>query len=83
MEPDEIRVAVPDSDKRLRLSTFPDCGEIGTLCLELPSFLAPVDRPSAGTYDLIRQTMEAKDVAAIPSTVPSALVAGTGWPGMA
>ncbi|MBC2771719.1 Ku protein [Rhizobium sp. AQ_MP] len=69
LEPEEIRDAVPESDKRLELSTFLTCDDIDTLYLERPYFLAPADRQSAEAYDLIRETMEAKGVAALARTV--------------
>ncbi len=69
LEPDEIRDAVPESDKRLELSTFLACDEIDTLYLERPYFLAPADRQSVEAYDLIRETLEAQGVAAIARTV--------------
>ncbi|SIP98760.1 DNA end-binding protein Ku [Rhizobium sp. RU33A] len=69
LEPEEIRDAVPESDKRLELSAFLDCDKIDTLYLERPYFLAPADRQSVEAYDLIRSTMETKGVAAIARTV--------------
>lgn len=69
LEPDEIRDAVPESDKRLELSAFLACDGIDTLFLERPYFLAPADRQSVEAYDLIRETMEAQGVAAIARTV--------------
>lgn len=69
LEPEEIREAVPESDKRLELSSFLPCNEVDTLYLERPYFLVPADRQSVEAYNLIRQTMETKDVAAIASTV--------------
>ena len=69
LEPDEIREAVPESDKRLELATFLACDEIDTLYLERPYFLAPADRQSVESYALIRESMEAQGVAAIARTV--------------
>ncbi len=69
LEPDEIRDAVPESDKRLELSAFLSCDQIDTLYLERPYFLAPADRRSVEAYELIRATMEAEGVAAIARTV--------------
>lgn len=69
LEPDEIRDAVPESDKRLELSAFLSCDHIDTLYLERPYFLAPADRRSVEAYELIRATMEAEGVAAIARTV--------------
>lgn len=69
LEPDEIRDAVPESDKRLELSAFLACDQIDTLYLERPYFLAPADRQSVEAYELIRKTMETQRVAAIARTV--------------
>lgn len=69
LEAEEIREAVPDSDKRLELSAFLPCSAIDTLYLERPYFLAPADAQSAEAYTLIRQGMEATNVAAIAQTV--------------
>lgn len=69
LEVEEIREAVPDSDKRLELSAFLPCSDIDTLYLERPYFLAPADAQSAEAYTLIRQGMEATNVAAIAQTV--------------
>ncbi|MGQ3078002.1 MAG: non-homologous end joining protein Ku [Allorhizobium sp.] len=69
LEPDEIRDAVPESDKRLELSAFLACDQIDTLYLERPYFLAPADRQSVEAYELIRNTMEMQSVAAIARTV--------------
>ena len=69
LEAEEIREAVPDSDKRLEMSAFLPCAKIDTLYLERPYFLAPTDAQSAEAYDLIRDSMEATKVAAIAQTV--------------
>jgi DNA end-binding protein Ku len=69
LEPDEIRDAVPESDKRLELSAFLACDQIDTLYLERPYFLAPADRQSVEAFELIRNTMETQSVAAIARTV--------------
>ncbi|PYB77548.1 Ku protein [Rhizobium wuzhouense] len=69
LEADEIREAVPDSDKRLEMSTFLPCADIDTLYLERPYFLAPADAQSVEAYDLIRDTMVATNVAAVARTV--------------
>jgi DNA end-binding protein Ku len=69
LEADEIREAVPDSDKRLKMSAFLPCSDIDTLYLERPYFLAPADARSIEAYDLIRDSMEAAKVAAVAQTV--------------
>jgi DNA end-binding protein Ku len=69
LEAEEIREAVPDSDKRLEMSAFLPCAKIDTLYLERPYFLAPADAQSVEAYDLIRDSMEATKVAAIAQTV--------------
>jgi DNA end-binding protein Ku len=60
---------VPDSDKRLEMSAFLPCSDIDTLYLERPYFLAPADAQSIEAYDLIRDSMEAANMAAVAQTV--------------
>lgn len=69
LEAEEIREAVPDSDKRLEMSAFLPCAKIDTLYLERPYFLAPTDAQSVEAFDLIRDSMEATKVAAVAQTV--------------
>jgi DNA end-binding protein Ku len=69
IEPDEIKAAVPESDKTLELDTFIACNGVDTIYLDRPYFLAPTDKASADVFDLIRKSLEEKNVAALARTV--------------
>ena len=69
LEPDEIKDAVPNSDKTLELETFIPCGEVDTIFLDRPYYLAPADKAAADVYALIRKGLEEKNVAALARTV--------------
>ncbi|MFB9949456.1 Ku protein [Rhizobium puerariae] len=69
LEPEEIRAAVPESDKTLELETFIPCDGVDTIYLDRPYYLSPVDRPSAGIFALIRRALVEKEVAALARTV--------------
>lgn len=68
-EPDEIKAAVPESDKTLELETFIPCNGVDTIYLDRPYYLAPVDRPAAEVFGLIRAGLKEKNVAALARTV--------------
>ncbi|MGE6739421.1 Ku protein [Allorhizobium pseudoryzae] len=69
LTPDEIKAAVPDSDKTLELETFITCVDVNTLYLDRPYYLAPTDDAAADVFDLIRQGLKARNVAALARTV--------------
>jgi DNA end-binding protein Ku len=69
LDPDEIKAAVPDSDKTLALETFIPCHEVNTIYIDRPYYLAPTDDHAAEVFDLIRQGLEAQGVAALARTV--------------
>ncbi|MGK6311715.1 Ku protein [Neorhizobium sp. DT-125] len=69
LEPDEIKAAVPESDKTLELETFIPCNGVDTIYLDRPYYLAPVDKPSAEIFGLIRMGLKEKNVAALARTV--------------
>lgn len=69
LSPEEIREAVPDSDKTLEMTRFIACDEVDTVFLERPYYLAPGNRQAIEVYDLVREAMEAKGVAALVQTV--------------
>lgn len=69
LEPDEVKAAVPESDKTLELETFIPCDGVDTIYLDRPYYLMPVDRPSAEVFALIRKALEEKSVAALARTV--------------
>jgi DNA end-binding protein Ku len=69
LTPDEIKAAVPDSDKTMELETFITYGDVNTLYLDRPYYLAPTDDAAADVFDLIRQGLKARNVAALARTV--------------
>jgi DNA end-binding protein Ku len=69
LEPDEIKAAVPDSDKTLELDTFIACNGVDTTYLDRPYYLAPTDKPSAEIFALIRKSLQDNSVAALARTV--------------
>jgi DNA end-binding protein Ku len=69
LEPDEIKAAIPDSDKTLDLDSFIACNGVDTTYLDKPYYLAPVDEPSAEIFALIRKGLQEKSVAALARTV--------------
>jgi DNA end-binding protein Ku len=68
-EPDEIKEAIPKSDKTLELETFIPCNGVDTTFLDRPYYLAPTDKASVETFALIRHALEEKKVAALARTV--------------
>ncbi|WP_342344123.1 Ku protein [Ciceribacter thiooxidans] len=69
LEPEEIKAAVPKSDKRLEMQTFIACDDVDTTFFERPYFVAPADSHAAEAYALIREAMEEKKVAGLARTV--------------
>ena len=69
LEPEDIAAAIPDSDKTLLIDAFIACNAIDTLFFDRPYYLAPADQASAEAYDLVREGMKTKKVAALARTV--------------
>lgn len=69
LEPDEVKAAVPESDKTLELETFIPCDGIDTIFIDRPYYLAPADKPAAEVFELIRKGLSEKNVAALARTV--------------
>ncbi|MCJ8520156.1 DNA end-binding protein Ku [Pseudorhizobium tarimense] len=69
LEPDEVKAAVPQSDKTLEMETFIPCSDVDTIFLDRPYYLAPADKAAADVYNLIRKGLEQKNVAALARTV--------------
>lgn len=69
LEPEEIKSAVPKSDKRLEMQAFISCNDVDTTFFERPYFVAPADSHAAEAYALIREAMEEKKVAGLARTV--------------
>ena len=69
LDPDEVKAAVPEADKTLDLETFIPCGEVDTLFLDRPYYLAPTDKHAAEVFELIRRGLKESNTAAIARTV--------------
>ncbi|MCJ9669233.1 MULTISPECIES: Ku protein [unclassified Neorhizobium] len=69
LEPDEVKAAVPESDKTLELETFIPCDGVDTIFIDRPYYLAPADKPAAEVFELIRKGLKEKNVAALARTV--------------
>ncbi|MDQ0323311.1 DNA end-binding protein Ku [Pararhizobium capsulatum DSM 1112] len=68
-EPDEIAAAVPDADKMLDAESFISCDEIDDVYFDKPYYLAPADKQSNEVFNLIRNGLKKRKVAAIAETV--------------
>ncbi|WP_438748266.1 Ku protein [Pararhizobium sp. O133] len=68
-EQDEIAAAVPDADKMLDAESFINCDEIDDVYFDKPYYLAPADKQSNEVFNLIRDGLKKKKVAAIAETV--------------
>lgn len=69
LDPDEVKAAVPESDKTLEFEAFIPCDGIDTIFLDRPYYLAPADKPAQETFELIRKGLQEKGVAALAHTV--------------
>ena len=69
LTPDELKAAVPESDKTLAVSAFIGCGEIDDVYFDKPYYLAPSDRVAQEAYAIIRDGLREKKVAAIARTM--------------
>jgi DNA end-binding protein Ku len=69
LEPDEIKAAIPQSDKTLELDAFIPCNGVDTTFIDRPYYLAPADKPSEEVFALIRKGLQQNSVAAIARTV--------------
>ena len=68
-EPDEIAAVVPESDKTLSVGQFIACHDIDDVYFDRPYYLAPSDPAAVAAFDLIREGMRKKQVAALARTV--------------
>jgi DNA end-binding protein Ku len=68
-EADEIASVVPESDKALAVNRFVACGDIDDVYFDRPYYLAPSDPVGMPAFNLIRDGMKRKQVAALAQTV--------------
>jgi DNA end-binding protein Ku len=69
LEPEEVAAAVPENLKTLSVSAFIGCNDIDDVYFDKPYYLAPSDRAAEEGFNLIREGMRKKKVAAIASAV--------------
>ncbi len=68
-EPDEIAAVVPESDKTLVVDRFVACGDIDDVYFDRPYYLAPGDAVAMAAFNLIRDGLKQRKVAALAQTV--------------
>ncbi|MCR5858625.1 Ku protein [Mesorhizobium sp. J428] len=69
LEQEEIDAAIPESDKTIRIEAFIPCREVDTVYFDKPYYLAPVDKVAEEAFDLIREGMKKKKVAALGEAI--------------
>ena len=69
LEPDEIKAAVPNSDKVLAVDNFVACGRIDLTYFDRPYYLLPATDATEDSFVLIREALRQKKAAAIAHTV--------------
>lgn len=69
LTPEEVRAAVPDSDKTMAVSAFIGCGDIDDVYFDKPYYLAPSDQVAQEAYAIIRDGLREQGVAAIARTL--------------
>lgn len=69
LEEEELKSAVPESDKTLAVEAFIPCGEIDDAYFDRPYYLAPTGKVAEEAFALLRDGMREKSVAALASTV--------------
>ena len=69
LEPDEIAVAVPESDKTLAIQSFVRCEAVDTVYLDRPYYLRPSSPAAEEAFALLREGLRAKKVAALARAV--------------
>ncbi len=68
-EPEELADVIPQSDKRLSVDRFIACKDVDTVYFDRPYYLGPGDKASVETFNLIRDGLKAKKVAALAEAV--------------
>src|SRR5690606_30044749 len=69
IESDEIEALIPDGDKTLTVEAFIPCSEVDTVYFDKPYYIAPADDVANRAFQLIREGMEKKSVAALAKAV--------------
>ena len=69
IEPEEIEAVIPEGDKTLSVEAFISCSEVDTVYFDKPYYIAPADDVANKAFQLIREGMEKKSVAALAKAV--------------
>jgi DNA end-binding protein Ku len=69
LSPEEMALALPESDKTLRVETFLACSDVDTTYLDRPYYVAPAGAEDAPAVALIRDGMRAEKSVALARTV--------------
>lgn len=69
LEPEEIKAAVPNSDKTLMVDRFIACNRIEPTYFDKPYYLLPASDATEDSFILIREALRSKKTAAIAHTV--------------
>jgi DNA end-binding protein Ku len=69
LEPEEIAVAIPESDKTLTVETFLPCDEIDDIFFDRPYYVSPSTPVASEAFALIREGLKGQKSAALARTV--------------
>lgn len=69
LEPEEIKAAVPNSDKTLTIDQFIACKRIEPTYFDKPYYLLPASDATEDSFVLLREALRSKKAAAIAHTV--------------
>ena len=69
LEPEEIKAAIPNSDKVLNVDNFVACSRIDPTYFDRPYYLLPAAGATEDSFVLIREALRQKKAAAIAHTV--------------
>ncbi len=69
LDPEEIAAAVPQSDKTLAVESFIPCDQVDDLYFDRPYYLAPSGTGADKAYEVLREGLRKKKVAALASAI--------------
>lgn len=69
LQPEEVAEAVPESDKTIRVQAFIACPDVDTVYFDKPYYLAPADGAVEESFQVLREGMRRKQVAALARAV--------------
>lgn len=69
LEEEEVAAVVPENNKTLTVQAFVKFGNIDRVFFDRPYYLAPSDRAGADAFNVIREAMQSRGVAALAQAV--------------